>query len=101
MSADPLAGVATDVLARLYWTMPVHTDAAAAKLDIISAELVARGVALRNPALVSASGHRSCENVGVCMWCDAEVGDNHLCELMCLAAGAVMTIEARRTEALS
>ena len=42
-----------------------------------------------------------CENVGVCKWCDAEVGDDHLCETMCDCVNAVIAIEAARKEALS
>lgn len=97
-ATNPLQGVDTDVLQRWYWTMPVHTDEAAAKLDIIQAELVRRGVGLRDAV---STPRTRCENVGVCIWCDAEVGDNHLCELMCLAASSVILIEQRRKESLS
>ena len=92
-----LAGISTEVLQEMYWTMPVHTDDASARLDIIQAELVVRGVGIARA--VSVSGH--CDNIGICPWCDREAGDNHLCEMMCDCANAIIAIAQRRKEALA
>jgi hypothetical protein len=97
-----LADVETDVLQHLYWTMPVHTDAASAKLDIIQRELVRRGVGLRDAVTgVSKTQTPGCDGVGVCTWCNQEVVSGHLCEPMCDNVDAVLVLEQFRKELLT